>query len=65
MFTVKPILIGAYSYAEPDVYRFKQSALNFYSLVMKLEASLGQDQKTRSMSVDHSRLSARPLRTEI
>lgn len=45
MFTVKVILMVVYSYAKPDMYRFKPSALNVYSLVMTLEAALRQDQK--------------------
>lgn len=65
MTAVKADLIGAYSYAESDVYKFKQSALNFYSLIMKLEAVLGQAQQGRSMSLDLSRLSVRPLFSEI
>lgn len=65
MFTVKVILMVVYSYAKPDMYRFKPSALNVYSLVMTLEAALRQDQKAMSMSVELSRLSARLLLTEI
>jgi len=61
MFNVKAILKIAYSYAKPDMHRFKQSALNVYSLVMKLEAALGRDQKANSMFVDLSRLSASTL----
>lgn len=60
MFTVK-----AYSYTKPDMCRFKKSESIVYSLVMNLEAALGQDQEAMSMSVDLIRLSARPLVTAI
>lgn len=36
----------------------------FYRLVLKVEASLGQDQKVMSLSVDLKRLTARPLLKE-
>lgn len=34
------------------MYRFKESALKVYGIVMKLEAALRQDQKPRAMQCD-------------